>query len=878
MLKHLLFTKKLTRRIFILTVLLTLVMLFPGFASAGLTNEKVLEITPVTDGLILEKREGLINGQQVLIYILRADLSNKYLKVDTLLGSGNSMEKNSTVTKMAVNNGAVAAVNADFFQMSESGRPIGMTFKNGEMVTSPPLRSDMGGWAITKDGTPVIQVFDFQGTVTAPNGAVFAISGVNKPFYYQSGGQSSHDNTILMYNSYWGNNSRGKTSESDNVVEVFVSGGIVTEILENAPGKPIPVDGYVLAGRGEGANYIKENINVGDELIVDYKISPNDIYTGTGGWTFLVDNGQALKSFPSDINGVNARTAVGYSGNKRFFYVVVVEKSPLSRGMTLNELANYMEGMGVERALNLDGGGSSTLAARPLGDERAVLVNRPSGTSQRSVPTGIGFFSTAPPGELIGIRISCPNQMFPGDVIEVGLKGYDSYYNPYPVVPDNAVFTIESGPGSIKDRVFTSAYTGLTTITANLNGIKTSKTIRILGSGDLKKITATPASLSLEPGQTAELKVIAIDNNDIEYLLNANNYTYTVTPGIGSFKNGLFEASQEPGEGEIKIVMGDYSVTVPVKISLKGVSTVNFVPGKPATLTLDEMSLKLPAGAFDKNVKITASVEEGLTVVPDRYSVISVINLNTGEETHSLNEHADLRWEFKEDVSGNPVILQLLDGKWQQVPSRYDKENKIVVGSLWEIANIALVVDKASPVSFIDMKGHWSLDAVSKLATAGVISGYPGNKFEPDRKINRSEFVVLLSKAMGWQSMQGKADFKDNGNIPSWAQGYVLAAYKRGIVSGYEDNTFRPDKQVTRAEMAVMIANALSLPESENIKATQVFVDGKTIPYWAQSQVSSVFAAGIMKGDSEKKFRPDDKATRAESAAMLDNLINYLLK
>lgn len=877
MLKYLLFSKNSVAKVFIiLASILTAMILLPGFASAAMSSERVLEVSPVTDGLVFEKREGLISGQQVVIYILKADLSNKYLKVDTLLGSGDSMDKNSSITNMAVKSSAVAAVNADYFQMSESGRPIGMTFKEGDMVSSPPLRSDMGGWAITKDGIPMIQVFNFQGSVKATNGAEFAISGVNKPSYFQSGGQTSHENTILMYNHYWGKTSRGKIDTSDDVVEVFVSDGTVTEVLENAPGKPIPTNGYVLAGRGDGAKYIKENINVGDKLSLNYSVLPDDIYTGTGGWSFLVDNGQVMNSFPSDINGANARTAVGYSWNKKNFYVVVVEKSSSSRGMTLNELASYMAAMGVERALNLDGGGSATIASRPLGDERAVLVNRPSATSQRSVPTGIGFFSTAPPGELSGIRISCPGQIFPGDIVEIGLKGYDSYYNPYSVVPDNAVFSVESGSGSITDRLFTSSYSGLTTITADLNGVKASKAIRVLGSGDLKKIMVTPASISLEPGQSAELKIMAVDNSNIEYLLNTNNYTYTLTPGLGRIENGNFVASQTPGEGEIKIAMGDYSATVPVKVSLKGESTVDFVPGNPVTLTLDKMSLKIPSGAFDEAVRITADADEDLSGVPDRYSVISKVNLQ-GESTLSLKEYAGLNWQIKEELESDLVILQLLDGKWQQIPSRHDQDAQIVVGSIWEIAPIALVKDTGAAVVFSDLKEQWYLNAVSKLATAGIITGYPGNKFEPSKKINRAEFMVLLCKAMGWQSVQGKGEFKDNGDIPSWSQGYVLAAYERGIISGYEDNTFRPGRQVTRAEMAVIIANVLSLPASENITAAQVFIDGKTIPYWAQSQVSSVFSAGIMKGDSEKMFRPDNKTTRAESAVMLNNIINYLL-
>ncbi|NTW05210.1 MAG: S-layer homology domain-containing protein [Peptococcaceae bacterium] len=138
--------------------------------------------------------------------------------------------------------------------------------------------------------------------------------------------------------------------------------------------------------------------------------------------------------------------------------------------------------------------------------------------------------------------------------------------------------------------------------------------------------------------------------------------------------------------------------------------------------------------------------------------------------------------------------------------------------------------------------------------------------------------MVLLGKSLGWKSLTGEVNFKDSSSIQDWSIGYVLAATERSVISGYEDNTFRPDKQVTRAEMAVMITNALSLPSSDNIKASQVFTDGRKIPYWAESQVSATLAAGIMKGDSNKNFRPLNIATRAENAAMFGSVLGYLIK
>lgn len=737
----------------IVALFFSLALLLPSPALSALQNEQVLETRPVAEGLVLEKRSYTAGSGPVLIYILRADLSNPYLKINTLVGADGTLNKNSAVTAAAAGAGAVAAVNADFFQMMESGRPVGMTYKDGRMAASPPLRDDMYGWAVTSAGVPLIEIFNFSGGVTAKNGAKFPLSGINKPSYIQSGERNSHDGTLLMYNRFWGKTSRGKIDGNDSVVEVFVNSGAVTEILFDQPGKAIPENGFVLAGRGSAAQYIKTNIKVGDRLTVDYKVTPEGdrILAGTGGWSLLVDKKKVMGNFPADISGPNARTALGYSPDKRRLLVVTVEKSSASRGLTLQELADYMAGLGVERALNLDGGGSTTLAARSLGEEKPVLVNRPQREVQRLVPTALGFFSSAPRSSLSGLVLKGPDAVFPGDTVSYTLLGYDTHYNPVTMNQDNTSWTLVSGPGSLAENVFTGRKSGSAVISASSGGITVTRTVRVLGSRDLKKLTAAPASITVKPGSTVNLKVSAVDLEGTVYNLSPKNYSVSVSSRLGIIENGVFSAPAAPVTGEIKISLDSTTVVVPVEV----------------------------------------------------------------------------------------------------------KEDRV-------------------PVNFKDMTGHWAAGPVSRLSAAGVVSGYPGNIFAPDKEVTRAEFLVMTCKAMGWQPAGGEINFSDNSSIPLWSKGYIITALQKSAVTGYEDRTFRPSSQVTRAEMAAIISRALSLPPAQNTDPAAVFTDGKTIASWASGPVSRVYASGIMKGDSEKRFRPGDKAKRAESAAVIDSAVSYL--
>lgn len=863
-----------------LFTLALLCLLIPGPVLAAFQGERVVESNPVAYGLAYEKRSVSAGGGQVLIYILRADLTNQYLKINTLVGSDGTLDKNARVTDMAVNAGSVAAVNADFFQMGESGRPIGMTYKDGQMITSPPLTSDMPAWGITESGTPLIDVFSFSGKVTAAGGTKFPLSGINKPSY-QVNGVSSHDGALLMYNRFWGKASRGKLDGSDNVMEVFVNNGTVEEIRANQPGKAIPQNGFVLAGRGKAADFIKSSIKTGEKISVEYTVTPdgNKIRAGTGGWSLLADKGKVMGNFPADINGPNARTAIGYSPDKKTLLLVTVEKSINSRGFTLTELAEYMVSMGVDRTLNLDGGGSTTLAVRPLGEDRPVLINKPQRDTQRFVPTALGFFSSAPRGNISGIIIKGPDAMLPGDSFPFRITGYDSNYNPIAVEQEKVSWLLSGGPGTLEKNLFTSRVRGNATLSASYGGIQRTKTVKVLGGEDFKQISSDPSPIIIRPGKTVDIKIRAIGDGTV-YDLSPSNYSALVDSSLGILENGTFKASGTPGSGGLKIFFDSLTLTIPVTVEAEDRPVYRFSPGRPGGLTLGGLGMAFGGNAFKTPVTLTASYGGELTApIPVRYKSLSAVRVQVGEGSPPVLESpATVTWKYQPEGKGRMTIIQLTGGAWKELPSRVIESENRVVSRTWELGPLALVRDENTPAGFSDMPGHWAQDAVSRLSAGGIVSGYPGNKFDPARQVTRAEFAVLFCKAMGWQPVQGELNLNDKGAIPEWSRGYVFTAVSRGVVSGYEDQTFRPSRPLTRAEMASMIYKALSLSPAENVRADKAFADGGAIDSWAVNPVSAVFAVGLMKGDNENKFRAGDRATRAESAVLLDNVLNYLLR
>ena len=150
----------------------------------------------------------------------------------------------------------------------------------------------------------------------------------------------------------------------------------------------------------------------------------------------------------------------------------------------------------------------------------------------------------------------------------------------------------------------------------------------------------------------------------------------------------------------------------------------------------------------------------------------------------------------------------------------------------------------------------------------GLMMGYDDGSFKPDNNVTRAEFVCALVKAMNYEITQYDGMFSDV-ESEDWYQGYIAAAVAKGIINGFEDGTFCPDDCITREQIAVIISNAAGLSE----KTFLSFSDNEQIGDWSYDAVSKVCASGIMQGRDGNAFAPKANATRAEMAAILQRVL-----
>ncbi|WP_018758550.1 S-layer homology domain-containing protein [Paenibacillus terrigena] len=175
---------------------------------------------------------------------------------------------------------------------------------------------------------------------------------------------------------------------------------------------------------------------------------------------------------------------------------------------------------------------------------------------------------------------------------------------------------------------------------------------------------------------------------------------------------------------------------------------------------------------------------------------------------------------------------------------------------------------------FADLTGGWADEYILKLAAKNIITGMDDNHFRPNLKVSRADFTTLVIRALGIQTAENNPAFADV-VADAYYAGYVSKAAELGLVQG-NDGKFRPKDQITREEAALVLvkmAQYMKKPMTETTSGA-AFADMNSISGWAKDAVSKLQAAGIINGKDDNRFDPHGSVTRAEIAKMLYEVLN----
>lgn len=223
------------------------------------------------------------------------------------------------------------------------------------------------------------------------------------------------------------------------------------------------------------------------------------------------------------------------------------------------------------------------------------------------------------------------------------------------------------------------------------------------------------------------------------------------------------------------------------------------------------------------------------------------------------------------------------NSKWASdgVPAGSEGGSRIVGAAVDLGAYESAVADARSPlrtaalsVDWVDLEGHWAEEYIIEGMKQEIVSGYADQTFKPDSQINRAEFTILLANALGLQGNGGELKFIDNKRIGESARPAIQEAVGAGVIQGFNDSSFRPNRKITRMEMAAMIARAMEL--EGDAAAPTGFADDSSIPDWARGPIGAMQGAGIISGRGNNLFEPTGNATRAETVVMLLRMVEYI--
>lgn len=371
---------------------------------------------------------------------------------------------------------------------------------------------------------------------------------------------------------------------------------------------------------------------------------------------------------------------------------------------------------------------------------------------------------------------------------------------------------------------------------------------------------------------------------------NKQEYTFVVTytkPGNGGGDNGGGDNGGGNNGGGSN--GGGNSGSIPgTEASEPESVSVPIVAAAGGTVKLgSKFEMVIPANALKADATIT------VRRLADHNKINELLPqglvLKSGSEIYEVTTTGDKNFEKRVTVTLTLDKLKIKDGKKPAVYYYHEARKQWIYlgGQVNTAGEISVEVDHLTKfavftdetlVTLNDVNGHWALAFIDRLVGMKVISGYEDQTFRPENNVTRAEFTTMMVSALGLASEnKSSLSFADTDQIPDWAHGYVKAAVDAGIIEG------RPGaNDTTIFDAGALITRAeMAVMITRAMRATTSahslhFADAGDIPDWAKSSIELLAEKAIINGFEDNTFRPDTHATRAQAATMIFKLLDEL--
>ncbi|AXH98360.1 Parasporal protein [Sporosarcina sp. PTS2304] len=672
----------------------------------------------------------------------------------------------------------VGAVNASFFDM-KTGMPMYLLSEGNEIINGGVISSSNSyyvshpiAFGVTSNGLAEIDNFNL-GIEVGAKGNVYQMTGINR--------ERQADETIIFTPQHY----KRTTGSNEFGIEIVVETnspitsthygqqlyGKVVNVRGYGDKKAvsIPENGFVLSVHGKKGLERFKSLNPGDDvsltLSIDEKWKDSEFMMASG--PMLVKDGK--RHITMDTNNwrataLTARTAIAISRDKKQVHLVTVDsRSGYSNGMTLIQFANYLVSQGYDRALNFDGGGSTTMGIRNYGSNTVVLANRTTNASQRNISAIVEAVSTAPTGEpaIVNVSRQQVGEMLVGATADLKLNHVlDAYYNP--IVPNSSQLVTTSAAGTIEGTGLTyqAVKPGIDRLQVNYGRAMQSFPVTVVDQP--AKLLVTSTATNVKPGERITFSATAEDTTGKPLIYQPSQLQWSVVDeSVGSISsNGTFIAKQ-PGKTEVHATLGKKIIAVPIEVKSTDIVVPTPIP---------------PTGG----------------------------DMGTGTD---LFKDVPLSYPYATEIyflRNQQIIMGDVDGNFNP-GNTLSREHAAVI--LSRAFNLAPVTEARQIFSDVP-KSHRYYNEISAISNANIVGGYSDGTFNPKGQLTRSQMAMILVKAY---NLEGESvnKFKDvSKNHGAYKQIHILANH--GITTGNEKGEFMPGIPVNRAQFSAFLYRSIT--------------------------------------------------------------------
>lgn len=544
------------RKLFVSILAITIIFtsMTPVLASKITVNmpSSIYETTErnnISSGVVHEKIMRFTTSGWWNINVLRINLSDPYTEIKGLYNPVGIPNRDKVSTLVEKHN-AVAGINGDFFNYAPLPHSMGTLINNGEMVSSPIEESySLPSFFIDiLNRAKIDYVQRSMNAINRTQDKTIIINTINKV--------TPNFNSVTLLDKLWGTKSIGNRFH-DDLIEVVVDNNIVTDVRVGKDAVDIPANGYVLAIRGPRTQGL-EKFSIGDIIDLDITTSPgmDSIKFAIGGGSIILKNGQ-LSITNINVKGNEPRTGIGISKNGKEIILVTIDGRDTSfKGVSQEMFGAILRDLGAYNGLNLDGGGSTTMAIKPIDQNKAAVVNKPSDGSERLVVNSVGVFSNAPIGDLSYIKLSTDdNTMFTNGTRRFTVKGYDKHHNPVKLDATKLEFSHKGVKGTIEGNSFKAEEKGNAKITAKYGTITDSLNLQVLGKAE--DITTNLTNFNIDNNSERRLPMFyGKDQHGYEARIYPEDISYKVINKIGYVVDNIFYSEEHSAAGILTAEFG----------------------------------------------------------------------------------------------------------------------------------------------------------------------------------------------------------------------------------------------------------------------------------------------------------------------------------